>query len=276
MIGVVTAPTPYADLNDLLDRFVRGAQTALGENFCGAYLQGSFAVGDADEYSDVDFIVLTTDEITDDQQTALQEMHARMYELETPWAQHLEGSYIPRGRIRHVDPTRAPYFYLDNGASRLEWDNHCNTAIVRWSLREHGLVLAGPEIKTLVDPVTAGQLRADVREAMRECRAFAHQSQERFEVPGEGRPGMSRWKQQFLIQWFCRALHTLESGVVTSKKESGEWALDALGPQWSGLVQQALDDRPEPWQRVHQAADAERIAHTLAFVDYALDRAGLP
>jgi len=155
MIGVVTAPTPYADLNDLLDRFVRGAQTALGENFCGAYLQGSFAVGDADEYSDVDFIVLTTDEITDDQQTALQEMHARMYELETPWAQHLEGSYIPRGRIRHVDPTRAPYFYLDNGASRLEWDNHCNTAIVRWSLREHGLVLAGPEIKTLVDPVTA-------------------------------------------------------------------------------------------------------------------------
>jgi hypothetical protein len=79
----------------------------------------------------------------------------------------------------------------------------------------------------------------------------------------------------FLVQWFCRALHTLESGVVTSKREASEWALDALGPQWSVLVQQALDDRPEPWQRVHQAADAERDAHSLAFVDYAIDRAGL-
>jgi hypothetical protein len=116
--------------------------------------------------------------------------------------------------------------------------------------------------------MTADQLRTDVREAMRECGAFAHQSHEHFEVPREGRPGLSRCKQQFLVQWFCRALHTLESGVV--------WALDALGPHWSGLVQRALDDRPEPWQRVHQAADAELIAHTLAFVDYAIDRAGLP
>src|SRR5438874_13306026 len=51
--------TPFDDLNQLLVELVAGAKEALGDSFCGAYLQGSFAVGDADAHSDVDFIVVT-------------------------------------------------------------------------------------------------------------------------------------------------------------------------------------------------------------------------
>lgn len=226
----MAAPTPYADLNSVLDEFVKGAQAVLSENFCGAYLQGSFAVGDADVHSDVDFIVVTQDEVSDGQQAALQEMHARIYQLDMPWAQHLEGSYIPKARLRRVDPTRAPYFYLNNGATEFTWDNHCNTAVVRWSVREHGIVLAGPDPKTLVEPVTADQLHAEVREVMREWAASAYKSEERFEIAAEVRPGMSRWKQALVVLSFCRMLHTLQSGIVTSKKQAGDWALGALGP----------------------------------------------
>jgi hypothetical protein len=39
------------------------------------------------------------------------------------------------------------------------------------------------------------------------------------------------------------------------------------------LIQRALDDRPDPWQRVDQAADPEAADRTLAFVDYALEEA---
>ena len=265
-------PPPYADLNGVLETLLVDARAALGANFCGAYLQGSFAVGDADRYSDVDVIVVTEDEIDDDQQAALQEMHARLYRLEASWAQHLEGSYVPTHRIRSVDPTRAAYRHLDNGATRLEWDNHCNTAVIRWSLREHGVVLAGPEPRTLVDPVSAVQLRMNILEAMRECWRFAHESQERFEVFGMDTPGMSRWKQQFLVQWFCRSLHTLEFGAVASKKVAGEWALEALDSKWSALIQHALDDRPDPWRRVHQQSDPERVNRTLAFFDFAIEK----
>lgn len=272
---MVVAPTPYADLNSVLDHFVVGVQAVLSGNFCGAYLQGSFAVGDADVHSDVDFIVVTQDEVSDGQQAALQAMHARIYQLDTPWAQHLEGSYIPKTRLRRVDPTRVRYFYLDNGATEFTWDNHCNTAVVRWSVREHGIVLAGPDPKTLIEPVIADQLRAEVREAMSEWAASVYRSEERFEVAGEVRPGMSRWKQALLVLSFCRILHTLQSGIVTSKRQAGEWALAALGPEWKSLIQQALDERPDPWKRVHQPADAEPIEQTLAFVEYALARAGL-
>lgn len=158
-----SGPTAYADLNDLLVQLVDGAREILGDRFYGAYLQGSFAVGDADAHSDVDFLVVTQEEVTPEQRGDLQALHKRLYALPTPWAQHLEGSYVPRAILRRPDPTRRPLLYLDNGATEFDFDNHDNTAVVRWSLRHHGLVLAGPDPRGLIDPITADDLRADVR-----------------------------------------------------------------------------------------------------------------
>jgi predicted nucleotidyltransferase len=87
----VNAPTNYADLNAILAELVSGARDVVGENFCGAYLQGSFAVGDADEYSDVDFLVVMHREITPDEAIGLEALHKRLSALKSPWAQHLEG-----------------------------------------------------------------------------------------------------------------------------------------------------------------------------------------
>ena len=252
-------PTDYPELNDVLQELVAEVRTILGDNFCGAYLQGSFGVGDADEHSDVDFIVATNGEITDGQLVALQGLHKRIYGLDSPWAQHLEGSYVPKDALRRVDPARSPYWYLDNGASELVPDNHCNTAVVRWSLREHGLVLEGPDTTSLVEPVTAAQLRTEALWVMDEFLAWAH----------ERVADMSRWKQPYLVLTFCRLLHTLNAGIVASKREAAEWALHALDAEWASLIQQAVDDRPDPWLRVHQPADPELAARTLAFADYA-------
>jgi predicted nucleotidyltransferase len=123
-------PTPYADLNAVIAELVSGAREILGENFCGAYLQGSFAVGDADEHSDVDFLVVVHDELTDAQQAALKALHERLYAIDTPWAQHLEGSYVPKTQLRRMSPERPPWFYFDNGATEPIWDNHDNSAVV--------------------------------------------------------------------------------------------------------------------------------------------------
>jgi predicted nucleotidyltransferase len=108
------APTVYPELNGVLDELVASVRAILGENLCGAYLQGSFALGDADENSDVDFIVVTHDEVSDTELAGLQAMHRRLYSLESTWAQHLEGSYVAKTELRHVDSSHAPYWYLDN------------------------------------------------------------------------------------------------------------------------------------------------------------------
>ena len=255
-------PTAFPELNALLDEFVTSVRAALDDNFIGAYLQGSFAVGDADEHSDVVFIVVTAGEVTDEQRATLQAMHQRLFALETHWAQHLEGSYVPKASLRRVDDERRRFVYLDNGRTELELDNHCNTHVVRWSLREHGITLSGPAIRELVEPVPASGMRDELVAAVREYAAWA---------PAPTKTGgMSEWKQTYLVLMFCRMLHTIESERVVSKRASGEWALASLDPEWRTLIQRALDNRSDPWGRVDTPAEPQLAERTLAFAEYAV------
>lgn len=255
-------PTGYRDLNAVLAELVSGAREILGETFVGAYLQGSFAVGGADEHSDVDFLVVIEEELDPGEKAALQRLQERLFSLETSWAQHLEGSYVTRERLRRVDPSRAPWFYFDNGATEPAWDNHDNTAVVRWSLREHGVVLAGPDPKQLVQPVTAADLAADVFWALDEWAAWL--------------PTIERWSarlQPLTVLTYCRMLHMLETGRVAPKGEAGEWALGALDAEWRDLIRRALDDRRDPWTKVHETADPGAVDRTWSFTRYATELA---
>jgi hypothetical protein len=150
-LDVVKAPidtdraTPYPDLNEVLRDLVASVHAALGDSFIGAYLQGSFAVGDFDRHSDVDFVIAVRDELTTDQVEALQSVHRRVYHLPSQWAKHLEGSYFPVGILRNHDQRGKPLWYLDHGSESLVRSDHCNTVVVRWVVREQGIALAGPD-----------------------------------------------------------------------------------------------------------------------------------
>jgi hypothetical protein len=254
--------TPFDDLNQILVELVDGAKEVLGTGFCGAYLQGSFAVGDADAYSDVDFIVVTEDEVTPERRAELQALHQTLYALPTSWAQHLEGSYIPREVLRRPDPDRRPLLYLDNGATEFSLDNHDNTVVVRWSLRERGVVLAGPDPRELVEPISADELRAEVRWAIGLWRAW-------FRSVGS----IDRRALAVAVLSHARILHTLVIGEVSSKRAAGEWALHALDPEWAPLIRWALEDRADPWTKVREPADPVLLRRTQQFVDYVARRA---
>jgi predicted nucleotidyltransferase len=51
--------TVCPDLNELLAELVARVEALLGDNFVGAYLIGSFALGGGDLQSDCDFLVVT-------------------------------------------------------------------------------------------------------------------------------------------------------------------------------------------------------------------------
>jgi hypothetical protein len=251
--------TGFTDLDELLADFVAGLRSVLGDNFTGAYMTGSFAIGDADVHSDVDWLVVTERAVSEEEQRGLNALHAELYARDTHWAQHLEGSYAPRAELRR--PGQAQWLFLDNGATTLEWDRHCNTSVVRWTVRERPAVLAGPDPRELIDPVPADALRDEARPVLGEYAAWAHE-------PHAGHPsGMSRWKQPYVVLTLCRALHTLETGTVCSKREAGEWAKRALDPEWRDLIQQALDHRPDPWGRTKQDSTPILVARTRAFAD---------
>ncbi|HSH79506.1 MAG TPA: nucleotidyltransferase domain-containing protein, partial [Herpetosiphonaceae bacterium] len=159
----VPRPTPYPDVNAVIHEILSGARAVLAEDLVGMYLVGSLAAGDFDpENSDLDFIIATAHELSDETFTALAEMHARIAAGSSKWAREIEGSYIPRHALRRYDPANArhPHIFRGEAESRLFMMQHAGDWIIQLHvLREHGVVVVGPSPRTLVDPVQPDDLR---------------------------------------------------------------------------------------------------------------------
>ena len=257
----IKGPTPDPALNDVLRELVTSVQAILGDNFIATYLQGSFAAGDWDIFSDVDFLIAINHEVSESHLTALQSMHARIYDLDSNWAKHLEGSYFPKELLRIADPSRSSLLYLDNTSRELIRSDHDNTRVVRWVTREYGIALAGPDAHELIDPVTASDLRQEVLVTMRDWAQQILASSDQMN---------NRWYQPFAVLSYCRMLHTLKTGRVGSKPAGARWALNALDSRWADLIKRAWEERPNPSLKVREQADPIDFMRTLDFINYAL------
>ena len=284
-----------SDLQTVLLALRDGVLSILGANLAGLYLQGSFALGAGDAYSDVDFVAVTHNDVDAAGEAALNAMHGQLYDRSETWAQHLEGSYAPLAVIRQApgaedaprferpdgwrDPGvtggRArgyPFLFLNNGSRTLTRSEHDNTNVVRWVLREHGIVLHGPPAATLIDPVEPGALAAEVRRA---AVSFANTL-----LSGETTLDTLHL-QGFTPLFYCRVMQSLATGRITSKPEALRWGLAELEPRWAPLIEDAWQRRSDyPRGRGAPAAHAAlrpseaAVAETLAFVRFALDRMG--
>jgi predicted nucleotidyltransferase len=108
-------PTPYTEVNQVLQPLLAGIQAILKENFTGMYLYGSLTYGGFGRSSDVDYIVVTEEELSEEEFRELQEMHRQIAKMENWCATQLEGSYIPRQALLGFVPERALFFHIDRG-----------------------------------------------------------------------------------------------------------------------------------------------------------------
>jgi predicted nucleotidyltransferase len=226
-------PTRDAAANDLILRLLEGVRDALGEQFVGMYLYGSIATGDfRPGMSDIDFLVAVQDELSPRLLTALRRLHARLAAGPSPWAQELEGSYIPVGALRRYDASNAIHPRVERGGGLLEVRGHgCDWVIQRLILRERGVVLSGPPPADLIDPVSVGEFRDALRQLMREW--WAPMCAEPFRLRGRG-------YRAYAVLTMCRVLYSLESGTVVSKPVAARWAPPLLDERARALVDWAL------------------------------------
>jgi len=251
-------PTPYPELNQVLADLLTAVRASLGRDLLGAYLQGSFAIGGCDEHSDVDFVTLVRDELTEAQIEALQETHGQVYDLESQWAKHLEGSYFPLHTFRDQPRHGALLWYLDHGARHLIRSDHCNTLIVRWTVRERGVALYGPPPHTLRAPIPASSLRDEIFSTIT---TWGH------EILHDPARFSNRFYQGFILLSYCRMLHDLHRGYPGSKREGAEWVKSEMGPTWTALIDRAWDTRRDPARAVREPADPKDFERTLQFVE---------
>lgn len=256
-------PTTFSELNQLLQDLVARVESILGESFVGAYLTGSFALGAADLHSDCDFLVVMADRLTAVQEGALREFHREIPTRPGYWAHNLEGSYAPKVDLETLAAFDAQWLYVNRGWREMQWSTHCNTADVRWTLRERGITLAGPEPLQLVAEVPADVLRGEMRPLIENFLPDLF-SWINFDTA---------WAQRYAVATLCRLLYTLETGEVASKPAALEWALTALAPDWHGLIQQALDDRARGWDPEDRPRSGS-VEATVSFAEWAKERVG--
>lgn len=255
MSTYIAFPTPYADVNAVLHALLSDVQSVLGDYFVGMYIHGSLASGDfAPQRSDIDFIVVTADELPDEMLPALEAMHARITASGLTWATKLEGSYIPKRALRRYDPAHAMHPALRVDGS-FDIDGHGSDWVIqRHAIREQGIVVAGPALHTLIDPVPPNDVRRAALATLEEW--WAPQLDDPFRL-------RSREYQAYAILTMCRALYTLQHGTVATKTVAARWAQEALGEPWTALIEPAL--------RWPNGAQPDVLIETLDFIRYTLE-----
>ncbi len=247
-------PTPYPDVNTVLDALQAGAQQILGDHFVGLYLYGSLASGDFDpQRSDIDFVVTAAAELTEQMIQALEAMHAHLAASGLKWAVKLEGSYIPQHALRRYDPAAAPCPQINEGKFYVA-RHGSDWVIQRYILREQGVVVDGPALQPLIDPVHPDELRQAVLGILREWWAPM------LDYPTWLRGGEY---QAYAILTMCRALYTLEHGSIVSKPVAARWAQKALDECWAGLIEHA-----SAWRN---SMPFDHLSETLDFIQYTLE-----
>jgi hypothetical protein len=243
--------TPYPEINSVLEELLSGARAVLGRRFVGMYLDGSLAIGDFEpDKSDLDFVVVTDGELSDETFRNLQAMHERVATGTSKWVRELEGSYIPQRALRH-DRRPAAHPYIDRGSTLAVVHQESGYWVIhRHMLREHGVGLAGPSPRTLIDPVQPSELREAVLGILRE-----------WWMPMllDAPLLQNSFYRCYAVLTMTRMLYTIRHGAIVSKLVAARWAGEALDGRWGRLIQHAL-----AWSR-----DAPPdLNETLAYIRY--------
>ena len=254
------SPTRFNDVNLVLHNFLAHIQALLENHFVGMYLVGSLALGDFDPLnSDIDFIVVTEAEIGDDLFDGLQDIHAQFAVSISAWAERIEAIYVPRSALSHTTPSASPYPQLEKGTRLFKAPLESGWVFQCISMRNHGVIIAGPTPRTVVGPIRPHDLYSASANLVG---TWIEQA--------ETDPTWLFWLRQrsaqsFVILTLCRLLYSLVTGDVTSKPRAAEWASRELGEPWTALIERAQAGQ-------HEVGNITQIEEeeTLAFIRFTL------
>jgi len=249
--------TPYPYVNAAVDMLLTEVKAVLGDYFLGLYLHGSLALGDFDPgHSDIDFLVVTSRRLpVKTLFPDLEAMHLRIMRSGLKWAKKLEGAYLSRKALLRYKPGRSKIPYLNGGKFFLTTEG-IDWIINRHILRENGITVAGPPIRSLIAPVNQEEIRRAVVEGIWTEWRLKEDDRDWLKPPGH---------QPFVVLTNCRALYTMKTGTVATKTVSARWALKALESEWTDLIRAAME-----W---HYGKPTGDIENTLRMMRYTLEQA---
>jgi hypothetical protein len=245
-------------VNEVLRQLLAALRADLGRHFVGMYLSGSLALGDFDPTtSDIDSIVITDADLPSSVVAALGRTHARLGSSGSPWASRLEVAYIPMDALRINVPATARFPQLEKDRALGLYPPESGWVIQLSTLREHGVVVTGPDSRSLIPPIAADDVR---RASAAHAVTWAQQARH---DPAWLTWVRTREHQAFVVVTLCRMLYSLQTGTVASKPAAAEWMLQHVGGQWAELIHRAVNSLDG-----EEAASDREVDETIALIRY--------
>lgn len=255
------SPIVRREIGRIIDPLLAGLHAILGEAFVGFYLEGSLALGDFDDASDIDYVAVTRAPIDESLFDRLRTLHDELSQVDSRLALDLEGSYVSPEILRHIrhDAVKVPNLERGPG-ERLKWAPLWASWIIHQSiLRQAGIALVGPPAADVIDPIEPGDLKSATGAILEEWGGAILAEPVLAAQPGY---------QPYIVLTVCRLLYTIEWGRVTSKRQAAEWAATTGDERWRSLIRTAwVERRPDP-----VPVDPALVEPTLNFVRMALHR----
>lgn len=252
------------DVRELIEEVVARAREVLGDALAGVYLRGSLVTGDFEpDRSDVDLLAATQRRISSSRFEALKAMHAEIAKLPNPYSTRYEIAYIDRVALRRfVAGQQHPT--LGQGESLQWYDHGANWLLERWTVREHGITLCGPDPRTLIDPIGPDDLLTAVRVRLREWADWLDDPDEPMWLTPR------RWEMAYAVETICRGLCAIETNTLPSKQQAVTWALVTLDSRWQATV-----ERSQRWRRDLEV-DYSIVPEARRFIAWSAEVSGTP
>lgn len=198
------------EIKTLIDALSERIVNVLGDNFMSLYIHGSLALGDFNENSDIDFVVITNHMIEDI--NVIEKVHR---ELENyPWGSKLEGSYITKNMASCDKLLNDKRLYFNS--SVLKWEPYgYEWYFERTILINHGLLICGEDFYSKLLPPT--------HEVLKEaCVSLVVDTW----IPLMDRGNLTDEYIVFGVLSMGRLMYTLETGEITTKLKASQWTID--------------------------------------------------
>lgn len=216
-----------------LQRIAHMFNGVMKENVVGIYLHGSLAMGCFNpEKSDIDLLVVAKNKLTVDEKRAIAKQILFLHD-ELPSGRGIELSIVLESFITDfVYPTPFEFHYSDSHRVRYQTDgDYICEGFEDPDLAAHitvnyhrGITIHGRPIRMLFKPIDSNYY---VRSIVNDIEGA---SQDIIDSP------------MYFTLNLCRVLLFLREGIVSSKKEGGEWGLKVLPRKFHYVIKQCLDE----------------------------------
>ncbi|WP_139892362.1 aminoglycoside adenylyltransferase domain-containing protein [Bacillus sp. D386] len=228
--------TSTTEIKDYVYKVLEQIKESLQDNFKGFYVHGSLAMdGFNPQSSEIDLIVVTENPLTFEAKKEL--VNYFLSNSGKPFP--IEVSFLNTDQLRNWQhPCPYDFHYSEYWREKYEEkaDYYLNKADLKDSdlaahitiLHRRGICLEGPPIEEVFPLVPQSDYLSSVMEDYRECLANLEKD------------------PKYCVLNMVRVYWYVKAGIITSKQEAGQWAINTLPKMVAETVQKVMDgNRPE-------------------------------